>query len=49
MTAPCKDCPRREVGCHAKCKEYLEYRDYNERMSEQRHIMVTCTVLRKTI
>lgn len=19
----CKDCPRRELGCHAKCKEYL--------------------------
>lgn len=47
MTAPCKDCARREVGCHAKCKEYLEYRDYNERMSDKRHIMVTCTSFTK--
>lgn len=31
MTAPCKDCERREVGCHAKCKEYLDYHEYNER------------------
>lgn len=48
MTAPCKDCARREVGCHAKCKEYLEYRNYNERMSEQRHTMAVCTRLTYT-
>ena len=26
MTAPCKDCPNREMGCHAKCAKYQEYR-----------------------
>lgn len=20
----CKDCPKREIGCHATCKEYLK-------------------------
>lgn len=25
--APCKDCTQRNVGCHAKCTEYLEWAD----------------------
>lgn len=24
--APCKDCERREVGCHAECPEYQAFR-----------------------
>lgn len=24
-TAPCKDCQKRELGCHATCEEYLAY------------------------
>ena len=23
--APCKDCERREIGCHGKCEEYNEF------------------------
>ena len=26
MKPPCKDCAKREVGCHAKCEEYAKYR-----------------------
>lgn len=26
MTAPCKDCKRREIGCHGKCEEYAAFR-----------------------
>ena len=33
--APCKNCERREVGCHARCGDYKAYRaaidSYNER------------------
>lgn len=29
--APCKDCEKRELGCHGKCAEYLEFK-------EQQHI-----------
>lgn len=25
MTAPCKDCPKRYVGCHSECAAYLAY------------------------
>lgn len=25
MHAPCKDCPEREIGCHARCEKYQEY------------------------
>lgn len=26
MTKPsCKDCPKRHVGCHAKCKDYKDW------------------------
>lgn len=24
---PCNGCEERQVGCHAKCKKYLEYRE----------------------
>lgn len=34
MTAPCKDCPDRSIGCHASCGKYIAYRktqdEYNE-------------------
>lgn len=26
ITAPCKDCKKRELGCHSKCEEYLNFR-----------------------
>ena len=25
MTAPCKNCPDRVVGCHSTCERYAEY------------------------
>lgn len=24
-TAPCKDCQKRQIGCHANCEEYLAF------------------------
>lgn len=24
--SPCKGCERREVGCHSKCAEYIDFR-----------------------
>ena len=26
LTAPCKDCTDRSVGCHGKCEKYQAYR-----------------------
>lgn len=26
MSAPCKDCPERACGCHAKCEKYAAFR-----------------------
>lgn len=26
VTAPCKDCPDRQLGCHGTCEKYQEYR-----------------------
>lgn len=26
MVNKCKGCTRREVGCHSKCEDYIEYR-----------------------
>ena len=35
MTAPCKDCPDRSLGCHASCSKYISYRkmqdEYNDK------------------
>lgn len=35
MSAPCKDCTRRELGCHAKCPEYVENAAEREAAREQ--------------
>lgn len=35
-TAPCKDCPRRKVGCHSKCSEYQAYRAYLDSLLERK-------------
>ena len=41
MKPPCeRDCPRRAVGCHAKCAPYLEYEEakqaeYRENVAER--------------
>lgn len=34
---PCKDCiePRRYVGCHAKCKEYLAWKKHNDKRNDK--------------
>lgn len=28
---PCKDCTQREIGCHANCNLYKQYKDEYER------------------
>lgn len=28
MRSPCKDCEFREVGCHGKCDDYIQYSEY---------------------
>lgn len=28
MTAPCKDCIERKIGCHSDCKRYINYIEY---------------------
>ncbi len=32
--APCKDCERRTVGCHADCADYIAWRKRAEEMKE---------------
>lgn len=27
-SVPCKDCPNREIGCHSKCKKYLDFKKH---------------------
>ena len=34
MTAPCKDCPRREVGCQARCEAYQAFHAERMRICE---------------
>ena len=36
MKPPCKDCPRRTVGCHSSCEDYQAYRQQQEAMYAQR-------------
>lgn len=34
--APCKDCEKRELGCHARCEDYKEYRKQQDALIELR-------------
>ena len=36
ILAPCKGCPRREVGCHISCKAYQEYRKESQEEKKAR-------------
>ena len=36
MDAPCKNCPYREVGCHARCSTYLSFRTDRDKECEER-------------
>ena len=30
MKCPCKECSKREVGCHGKCANYQEWRKWRD-------------------
>lgn len=36
MTAPCKNCPEREIGCHSMCDRYIRYAKQREKIREKR-------------
>lgn len=36
MNAPCKDCPKRVLGCHSNCAEYKAYSDTRQQINKQR-------------
>jgi len=36
MTAPCKGCPYRAVGCHAKCGDYANFKTERAKLNERR-------------
>lgn len=40
---PCKDCDKRHVGCHARCDDYLEWRNIRDE-AKQKELLETCSV-----
>lgn len=36
MVAPCKDCAKRELGCHSRCDKYKEYEEERRQIRERR-------------
>ena len=36
--APCKDCPKRKLGCHSDCADYAEFRQDIDYSHKQRRI-----------
>ena len=37
MVFSCKDCPNREVGCHATCEKYNKEADEWRKINKQMH------------
>lgn len=38
MTAPCKDCTERKVGCHGNCQKYHEFSAECEKRRTERNM-----------
>ena len=34
--SPCKDCEKRNEGCHSRCPDYLDFRSEVEKIKETR-------------
>lgn len=37
MTCPCRDCEKRNIGCHSKCSLYKEWAKENEKLRHERY------------
>lgn len=38
MSAPCKNCPDRDMDCHSKCEKYALFVAENEHVKQQRRL-----------
>lgn len=54
MNCPCKDCDKREPGCHSKCEAYRNFRKANIELNRKRAkenennaVLVSAAVTRK--
>lgn len=36
MLVPCKDCPDRHIGCHAKCEKYIKFKEESAEIEKRR-------------
>lgn len=34
MKTPCKDCDRRQIGCHSMCRDYMAWKDDFQKRKE---------------
>ena len=37
LRAPCKQCEKRQIGCHKHCRDYQEYRETRNLIVRSRH------------
>lgn len=37
LKAPCLNCPNRMINCHSTCKSYIDYKNENEKIREEKH------------
>lgn len=38
MKPPCKDCAKREIGCHAVCESYIKFNQQQEQIRHERYL-----------
>lgn len=42
MTAPCKDCNDRQLGCHGTCERYKKWKERTMRSDEYKKMCKEC-------
>lgn len=45
----CKDCERREIGCHAQCEDYAKYREEIKKTAEEKKYAELCSYKRQSM
>lgn len=43
IVPPCKDCSKREVGCHCKCEQFKSYKEKKEAENKRKREYLQAT------
>ena len=46
-SSPCKECKKRQVGCHSTCQDYIQWIDENHQKAKEEKLEKETTIYEK--